>query len=62
MRVTPDMSIEQTIARYPRTIRIFQLHQIVACCTPERSIHDSAVRFGADESALLRMLNQAAQD
>ncbi len=61
MAVTPQMTIEQTIARYPRTIRVFQLHHIVACCSPERSIHDAAVRFGADETALLRMLNAAAR-
>ncbi len=61
MRVTPTMTIEQTIARYPRTIRVFQLHHIVTCCSPARSIHDAAVRFEADEAALLRMLNAAAE-
>ncbi len=60
VRVTPEMTIEQTIARYPGTIHIFQLHHIVVCCSPARSIHDAAARFEADEAALLRMLNAAA--
>ncbi len=60
MRVTPDMTIAQTVARYPRTIPVFQLHHIVTCCSPDRSIHNAALRFEADESALLRMLNGAA--
>ncbi len=61
MRITPDMTIEETIARYPATIPVFQLHHIVTCCAPARSIHDAALRFEAEEAALLRMLNLAAR-
>ncbi len=61
-RVRPDMSIAETIARYPRTIPVFQLHAIVACCRPERTLHNAAIRFHADEPALLRMLEDAARE
>ncbi len=60
MRITPEMTIAETIRRYPPTIRVFELHHVVACCTPARTVHAAATRFGADEEALLRMLNQAA--
>lgn len=60
MRVTADIPVGEVVARYPRTIPVFQLHDVVICCTPERSVGDAAARFGADPVALLRMLEHAA--
>ncbi len=60
MKVTADMTVGEAIRRYPRTIRVFEIHRVVSCCTPERAIHEAAQRFDADEAALLRMLNAVA--
>ncbi len=60
MRVTEDMSIDEVIRRCPATIPIFQIHHMVVCCHPGRTVGYAARRFGADLPALLRMLNDAA--
>ncbi len=61
MRITADMTIAEAIRRYPHTMRVFEIHRVVSCCTPDRSIREAARRFGADEQALLRTLNAVAE-
>ena len=54
------MSVGEVIRSYPATIPIFQIHHMVVCCRPGRSVGQAARRFGADLPALLRMLNDVA--
>ena len=60
MPVTEHMNVGEVIGRYPATISIFQIHHVVVCCRPGRSVGQAARRFGADLPALLRMLNDVA--
>ncbi len=60
MRVTENMSVGEIIRRCPSTIPIFQIHHVVVCCHPGRTVGHAALRFGAELPALLRMLNDAA--
>ena len=60
MPVTENMSVGEVIRRYPAAIPIFQIHHMVVCCRPGRSVGQAARRFGADLPALLRMLNDVA--
>jgi len=51
-----EMTVNETIRRYPRTVEVFNRHGIDACCGGSTLVWDAALRDGADIDALLRDL------
>lgn len=60
MKVTKDVVVNDCIKLFPKTIGVFTRFNIDSCCGGAVSIEAAAKRDGADLSALLNALNQAA--
>ena len=59
--VSPTATVNDTIARYPQTIGVFNRFGIDACCGGAATIAEAAERDGAEAHALLSALRQAAE-
>jgi len=59
-QITREMSINQVIKLYPKTVGVFNKFNIDACCGGNRSIEQAAKEDRADLDALLSALNLAA--
>jgi regulator of cell morphogenesis and NO signaling len=59
-----QMTVNETIRRFPATVEIFNRYGIDACCGGAAAVAEAAVRDGADLSALhadlLRAIGAAA--
>lgn len=62
METTVDiatLSVNEVIRLYPSTVEVFNRHGIDACCGGAASVHDAALRDGADAQLLVAELQQA---
>ena len=59
-----QMSVNETIRRFPATVEIFNRYGIDACCGGAAPVEEAAIRDGADPVALraelLRVVGEAA--
>lgn len=55
--VTKEMIINDVVAKYPKTIAVFNKFKVDACCGGGFSIETTARKDGANIEALLRELN-----
>ncbi len=55
-----NWTVNDTIARHPATVAVFNAFGIDACCGGAAGIDEAAIRDGADPSALLDALRRAA--
>lgn len=53
--------VNETLQQYPATTAVFNDFGIDACCGGAESIHDAAVRDGADPVELLDAVNAAIE-
>jgi iron-sulfur cluster repair protein YtfE (RIC family) len=51
-----DLTVNETIRRWPATVAVFNAFAIDACCGGAVPIRDAALRDGADPAALLEAL------
>jgi iron-sulfur cluster repair protein YtfE (RIC family) len=47
-----QMTVNETIRRFPATVEIFNRYGIDACCGGAATVEDAAVRDGADPAQL----------
>jgi iron-sulfur cluster repair protein YtfE (RIC family) len=52
-------SVNETIARYPETLSVFNSHGVDTCCGGTLSVHEAAERERVDASALCDALTRA---
>ena len=55
-----SLTVNETIARWPRTVTVFNDFGIDACCGGAATIRDAAVRDGAVLETLMQALHDAA--
>lgn len=55
--IIKEMIINDVVAKYPKTIAVFNKFKVDACCGGGFSIENTARKDGADIAALLRELN-----
>jgi iron-sulfur cluster repair protein YtfE (RIC family) len=55
-----ELSVNETIRRYPGTVAVFRLHGIDACCGGPLPVAEAAARHGIDLDALLTELRASA--
>jgi regulator of cell morphogenesis and NO signaling len=59
-----QMSVNETIRRFPATVEIFNRYGIDACCGGAAPVEEAAIRDGADpvalQAELLRVVEEAA--
>ncbi len=60
--ISPDRMVNEVIRSHPATIAVFNTFGIDSCCGGAASIHDAAIRDGAEPEALLGALNKALAD
>lgn len=58
--ITADMTVNETVQRYPDTLPHFAALGIDTCCGGAKPIQEAARRHGADPDQLLARLNEAA--
>lgn len=58
--ITKEMIINDVVAKYPKTIAVFNKFKVDACCGGGFSIEKTAKNDGADVEALLKELNKVA--
>lgn len=56
-----NLSVNETIARHPETIAVFNAHGIDSCCGGAVSVEEAARRDQADTTALCAALNEAVR-
>lgn len=59
--ITKDMTINDVIKRYPRTIAVFNEYHVDSCCGGGESIEKTATRDGVDVDRLVKALNDAVK-
>lgn len=57
--IDPTATVDQTIARHPQTIAVFNRFGLDSCCGGGAPIIEAARRDGADPLALLEALRDA---
>lgn len=57
--IDPAWSVNETIARYPSTIAVFNRFGVDTCCGGGAAIQEAAYRDGIDREMLLEALRQA---
>jgi regulator of cell morphogenesis and NO signaling len=53
-----ELTVNETIRRFPATVEVFNRHGIDACCGGASLIADAAARDGADVERVLAELRQ----
>ena len=61
-KIIQTMIVNDAIKLYPDTIGVFSKFHIDSCCGGAVSIEDAAKRDKADLNALLKKLNEAANE
>jgi len=59
--ITEDMIINDVVRLYPQTMKVFNDHKVDSCCGGAQSVKVTAAVSNADMEALMRDLNNAAQ-
>lgn len=54
----PTLTVNDAVARYPRTVAVFNEFGIDACCGGAATIEEAARRDGADPDALVEAVRQ----
>jgi len=57
----PTLTVNDAVARYPRTVAIFNEFGIDACCGGAATIEEAARRDGADPDALAEAVRRAIE-
>ncbi|MFQ5480718.1 MAG: DUF542 domain-containing protein [Thermodesulfobacteriota bacterium] len=58
--ITRDITVNDCIRLHPSTIGVFTRFNIDSCCGGAVSIEEAALRDGAELTALMKELNEAA--
>lgn len=58
--ITKEMIINDVVAKYPKTIAVFNKFKVDACCGGGFSIETTAKKDNADMETLLKELNRIA--
>jgi len=58
----PTLTVNDAVARYPRTVAVFNEFGIDACCGGAATIEEAARRDGADPDALVEAVRQVIAD
>ncbi len=59
--ITPDMSLNDVIRKYPTTIGVFNRFNIDSCCGGARSLRDMAAQDKVDLGVFIQALKEAAE-
>ncbi|MBI3601064.1 MAG: DUF542 domain-containing protein [Nitrospinae bacterium] len=59
--ITKEMSINQVISKYPKTVGVFNRYNIDSCCGGYESLENAAKNKGIDIVELIEALNKAAE-
>ncbi len=59
--ITPDMSLNDVIRKYPTTIGVFNRFNIDSCCGGARSLRDMAAQDKVDIGVFMQALKEAAE-
>jgi regulator of cell morphogenesis and NO signaling len=59
--ITPDMSLNDVIRKYPNTIGVFNRFNIDSCCGGARSLRDMAAEDKVDLEVFMQALKEAAE-
>ena len=54
--IDPAMTVNETIARFPTTVRVFNAFGVDACCGGDASVAEAAERDGVPLDALVQGL------
>jgi len=57
----PALTVNDAVARYPRTVAIFNEFGIDACCGGAATIEEAARRDGADPDALAEAVRRVVE-
>ena len=60
--IDPSATVDQTIARYPQTIAVFNRFGLDSCCGGGAPVREAARRDGVDPVALLAALRDATAE
>lgn len=62
-QTTPDpaLTVNDAVARYPRTVAVFNEFGIDACCGGAATIEEAARRDGADPDALVAAVHRVIE-
>ena len=55
--IKAEMSVNDVIKLYPKTLKVFHNHGMDSCCGGAASVEKSAIRDGVKPEALLMELN-----
>jgi len=61
INITPDMSLNDVIRKYPTTIGVFNRFNIDSCCGGARSLRDMAAQDKVDIGVFIQALKEAAE-
>ena len=61
INITPDMTLNDVIRKYPNTIGVFNRFNIDSCCGGARSIKDMAAQDKVELDAFIQALKEAAE-
>lgn len=59
-QISGDMTINDVIRKYPRTMAVFNRYHLDSCCGGARTVKEEAGHTGVDLNEVLRALNEAA--
>lgn len=57
--ITEQMTINEVVAKYPQTMKVFNKHNVDSCCGGAQSIATTAAVSNANIPALMKDLNDA---
>ena len=58
--ITPEMTLNEVIKKYPATMGTFNRFNIDSCCGGARTVADAAREDGADLGVFIKALQEAA--
>jgi iron-sulfur cluster repair protein YtfE (RIC family) len=58
--ITPELSVNETIHRHPRSVQVFNRFGVDACCGGASSLAEAAARDGVSLAELMDALRQEA--
>lgn len=59
VEITKEMSINQVIAKYPKTVGVFSQYNIDSCCGGYESLENAAKKNSVDISRLIKSLTES---
>jgi len=61
INISPDMTLNDVIRKYPNTIGVFNRFNIDSCCGGARALRDMAAQDKVDLDAFIKALKEAAE-